>query len=390
MKRDILLDEKIEKIFKEKIKKSDKYNIVIQRALFDEKITNKNNLAILKRVACVIFLCILATGIIFTKDISAFIGKHLLNINSNEGIRAAIENDYIHETNMEPSSYNDVSIKIDEIIMDKFNLLILFDIETPKVEKIQNIKIENLIITDEKDNYIVLKLESSDEYKEFYEEQNIKQNYKNIALNNGAYYEQLVIKQNKNLKFKYTTHSEEFPKSKILNVKIKNLIFEFEKGNNEKILGEWNFSIDLPEKMYNRKVKLYNETDENTEDISIVKAEVSNTETRIELTTKWGEPVYTDEDSEEEKRRKIDEVFNKNHSIKEILIKDEYIENSNGERFYPVINSNDDNGGYNQMLDGTLRYWQTFNLTEYNATDTLKLVLNKQGKIIEINLKNKK
>lgn len=128
---------------------------------------------------------------------------------------------------------------------------------------------------------------------------------------------------------------------------------------------------------------------EKTEDISMVKVEVSNTETKIELITKWGEPVYTDKDSEEEKRRKIDEFFNKSHSIKEILIKDEYIENNKGERFYPVINSNDDNSGYNQMLDGTLRYWQTFNLTEYNATDTLKLVLNKQDKIIEINLRNK-
>ena len=99
--------------------------------------------------------------------------------------------------------------------------------------------------------------------------------------------------------------------------------------------------------------------------------------------------LYTEEDSEEEKTRKTEEFFNNAHSVQNILVKNEYIENSNGEKFYPVVNSSDGNGGYNQMFNGMLKYWQTFNLTKYDATDNLKLVLEKQGEIIEIELENK-
>ena len=75
--------------------------------------------------------------------------------------------------------------------------------------------------------------------------------------------------------------------------------------------------------------------------------------------------------------------------IQNIIIKNEYIENSKGKRFYPVINSSDGNGGYNQMFSGMLRYWQTFDLTKYNTTDTLKAVFELKGEEIIIELESK-
>ena len=155
------------------------------------------------------------------------------------------------------------------------------------------------------------------------------------------------------------------------------------------IEGDWNITVDLPEEMYNREEMIYSVKTCSKDNIIVTKAQISNTGMKIELITKWGEPVYTEEDSEEEKERKKEEFFNNNHSVQNILIKNEYVENDDGERFYPVVNSSDGNGGHNQMLNGFLRYWQTFNLTKYNATDTLKVVLEKQGEIIEIELQNK-
>ena len=42
------------------------------------------------------------------------------------------------------------------------------------------------------------------------------------------------------------------------------------------------------------------------------------------------------------------------------------------------------------MFSGMLRHWQTFDLTKYNSTDTLKVVFELNGKQIEIELERKK
>ena len=124
------------------------------------------------------------------------------------------------------------------------------------------------------------------------------------------------------------------------------------------------------------------------DDLIVTKAEISNTAMKIEWTTRWGDPVYTSRDSEEEKQRKIEEFFNNTHSVRNILIQNEYVENSEGKRFYPTEN-NDGDGGYNQMFSGMLIHWQTFDLTKYNATDTLKVVFEFNGEKIIIELENK-
>ena len=76
----------------------------------------------------------------------------------------------------------------------------------------------------------------------------------------------------------------------------------------------------------------------------------------------WGE---FKEYSEEEKQKSI---------LDTILIKNEYIENSRGERFY-TAQSSDSDGGYTEQPDGNLVYWQTFNYTTFDATDHIKVVL---------------
>lgn len=85
----------------------------------------------------------------------------------------------------------------------------------------------------------------------------------------------------------------------------------------------------------------------------------------------------------------LEKFFNNTHSVRNIIIKNEYVENDKGEKFYPVKSSSDGNEGYNQMFSGMLRHWQTFDLTEYNSTDTLKVNFELNGEQIEIELERK-
>ena len=385
-------DKEIKKALSEEIEKPKSYEDIIKNTL-----NNQNNNTyykykkIIKKVACFILVIVLATSVIFAKDILAYI-RYLLKTNSSKGEQTAIDNGYIEEVNMKYINSNGVNVRVSEILMDDYNLSILFNIEIPEtegVESIYNVKLSNLIITDEQNNVLVLALENSERYEEFYKENNIQERNRNIAYNKGAYYGEIITSYGRTIEYKYMTYSEEFPKSKKINISFDKIVLSNKNSYDKTVIeGEWNIEVNLPEEMYNRETLIYNAKN-STEDILIKSFKVSNTGTKIELITRWGDPVYTEEDSEEEKTRKTEEFFNNAHSVQNILVKNEYIENSNGEKFYPVVNSSDGNGGYNQMFNGMLRYWQTFNLTKYDATDNLKLVLEKQGEIIEIELENK-
>ncbi len=385
-------DKEIKKALSEEIEKPKNYENIIKNTLNNQNNnTHYKKINIIKKVACFILVIVLATSVIFAKDILAYI-SYLLKTNSSKGEQTAIDNGYIEEVNMKYINSNGVNVRVSEILMDDYNLSILFNIEIPgteSVESVYNVNLSNLVITDEQNNVLVLALENSERYEEFYKENNIQERNRNIAYNKGAYYGEIITNYGRTIEYKYMTYSEEFPKSQKLNISFDKIVLSNKNSYDKTVIeGEWNIEVNLPEEMYNRETLIYNAKN-STEDILITSFKVSNTATKIELITKWGDPVYTEGDSEEERARKTEEFFNNAHSVQNICVKNEYIENSNGEKFYPVVNSSDGNGGYNQMLNGMLRYWQTFNLTKYDATDTLKLVLEKQGEIIEIELENK-
>ena len=65
--------------------------------------------------------------------------------------------------------------------------------------------------------------------------------------------------------------------------------------------------------------------------------------------------------------------------------KNEYIENDNGEKYYPSKSTSEDEG-YSYIDMSYLVHWQTFNLNKYNATNHLKLYLNYNGEDICVDL----
>lgn len=387
-------DKEIKKAMCKNIDKPQDYFNIIKNALNSEQENSYvKQINILKKVACFLLIIVFATSIIFAKDIYAFVNKYILKTNSSDGVQRAIDNGYIQDVNMKYIDSNGVKVKVTEILMDDYNLSMMFYIEIPEIENIQeiyNVNFPNLIITDDQDNIIVAEFENTDKYHEFCKERNMEISYKNIAYSNGAFEGKIISKFDKDIEYMYKTYSDNFPKSKKLIINFDKIMLSNKTSNEETVIeGNWNLEINLPETMYNRETILYGVKECTRDDIIVTKAEVSNTAMKIELVTRWGEPVYTEEDSEEEKSRKIEEFFNDTHSVRNILIKNEYIENDKGEKFYPVINSNDGNGGYNQMFSGVLRHWQTFDLTRYNSTDTLKVVFELKGEEIVIELENK-
>lgn len=381
------LDKRIEQGIRKEIEKPDKYKEIIKNALENEKY---NSYYKFKKVACLLIL-IFCVSTVFGKEIFAFINS-IMKKYSNTGIQEAIDNGYIQYSNKDKTKENGIVVSIKEILMDDYNLSILFDLYSPSINntsKYDKIILSNLLIEDEENNVIIANLEGTEKYKEFYKEKNITNMNKNISYAdsiNGK----VLTNYDKNIEYMLIASSENFPKSKKLSISFDKIIYISNKSNEEKIVeGDWKLTIDLSDKIYNRETLVYNVKSCSKQDIIVTMANVSNTAMKLRFTTKWGNPVYSENDSEEDKNKKIKEFFDNTHSVDSILIKGEYVENSNGEKFYP-LQSSDGDGGYNQMFNGMLNYWQTFDLTKYNATETLKVVMQtKEGEEIIIELENK-
>ena len=86
-------------------------------------------------------------------------------------------------------------------------------------------------------------------------------------------------------------------------------------------------------------------------------------------------PVYNENDFKETISQKKEERhkwhMNLVSSLNNIVNK-EYIENSNGDKFYPA-ESNSEQAGTDYGFNEKIKLWQTFNLTKYAMTDSMKI-----------------
>lgn len=353
------------------------------------------NKGLMYRVLPIILLLIMITGGVFAKDIINFV-KNMF-VDTSKGVNEAIENGYIENIDMDYISSNGTEVKVDTILMDDYNLNILFDIKIQELDEqffIKVINIPNLIITDENDNIIVAKFDSKDRYENFCIERGLEINYRNIAYGDGSEKAAITEQQGNSFKYSYETHSNEFPKSKKLYISFDRIILMNqligEIGSDDvkrkSITGNWNISVELPEEFYNRKTLVYTMKDCNKADLELIRATVSQTQTKIAIRTKWGEPVYNESDSEDIKGEKIKNWLDNKLPLNMAnqMIKNEYVETSDGKKFYASMSS-DGNGGYSQNADGTFTYNQTFELTCFEATDKIKVILPLGGELLKSN-----
>ena len=114
-------------------------------------------------------------------------------------------------------------------------------------------------------------------------------------------------------------------------------------------------------------------------DKNLIKAEVYQTGMKFDMMSMyWG--------NFEKWSNKTEEIRNKDVEASQLInFEKSYVENEKGEKFY---SSKSSYAGTGLTTDGYLRFWNTFDLTQYDMTDKLKVVLiTIDGNEITIELK---
>lgn len=333
-------------------------------------------LLIKRIIISLISLLTIASSVVFAEEIQKFIKTFF---HASKGVDTAVSNNYIYN-NPETSfiESENTKFRINSIVMDDFNLNIElvanFD-DGINISNTDKISIPDMVISDESGNIIYF--EDIKALKTFCDEQNIE--YDPTSTLTPAI-TTFLHDSGGNTGFitcNLSSSTVSFPKSKKLLVNFKTVSLISDKYAYT-ISGNWNLSISIPSQFYNRENKIYklksfNDARVKQDSFSAI---LSNTGLKLKMELDWGE---FKEYSMEKKQNNI---------ISTILINNEYVKNSNNEVF-DTAKSSDSEGGYTQKVDGTLVYWQTFNITKFNATRELEVVLpTNEGKEIVLKLIN--
>lgn len=172
---------------------------------------------------------------------------------------------------------------------------------------------------------------------------------------NGSYSDTSQKVNDNEIKYYLTATGNpvEFPTSQKLKVtfnKIRNSYWEKGKEKYRVYEGEWSYEIDVPSKMAQSNIVQYKLVSISDESYKFDSARVSNTAFKIYLSNCNGI------------------AHNEN----------ECVETSDGRKFY-LAGRSDGDGMISVKEDGIVRYYNTFNLTNYDATDNLKVHLFKEN-----------
>lgn len=323
----------------------------------------------------------ISTGIVFAKDISSFM-KNIFN--DNTGVNTAVENGYVHTPNVYTTSQN-TKIKITEMIMDDYtlNLNMIADFDKDIIiTGAEKIYIPDMIISDNENR--ILYSPDVQQSISFCQKSGIdssNENIRNITTNTSS---SLFIynsdANSMNFSIVLSAADEKFPLSKEIHISFSTIEIEI---NNEKhiISGNWDAQIKVPNKFLNRESILYKAINCNNSNVytDSIKAEVYETGMNFQMTMYWGDYTTWHEKIEKMRTQSVlsSQLINQENS---------YVENENGEKFYPAQSTSSD-GGYSFNTDGKLIKWETFDLTKFNMTNKLKVVLttiNNEQIIIEL------
>lgn len=398
------LDYKIKNILSEEIVTGHKYQNMIRTTLTEKNNKNKNFFVRkgFKLITATCMLCIITTSIVFAKDISSWV-KGIFN-NKSEGLDTAIENGYILNSNMNFINSNGTEAKLNNLIMDDFNLNFTVNFKFTDeitVSEISAISLPDMIIVDNENKIIYC--QDKKIFNEFCKSNNLSLKYKNFNeynINSGSnWFIKEKNSQDNSLALVYNLYANDFPKSKELNLYFQKI--EIERNENDKnntfITGDWKLNIQIPSEFYNRNAIVYKVKNCSNPKINITEAVVYNTCMKLCLNIQE-DIIYEIGDSQEvidEKiRKKLDEENEENFKkasqgdFESIILfnNDPYVETTNGNKFYPANNSSEDSGYSHDYITGLISYWQTFNLTSYDTTDNLKIFFKYKGEDIWIDL----
>ena len=113
---------------------------------------NSSKTKILVAAACCTMF--LTTGIVFADEITRAV-KNIFNY--SKGVEKAIENDYIEVPAQQIAESNGINIEVKNFLMDDYDLSFTFKVHVEDTElfnKISNINLNDMIITDEENNIL--------------------------------------------------------------------------------------------------------------------------------------------------------------------------------------------------------------------------------------------
>ncbi len=342
-----------------------KMKVAISNVKEEEIAMNKGKLNIGKGIGIAACIALSMTGVVFatTQIINKF------GANSSDGIQTAINNEYYSDVNTEYKKANGISTSIESFLIDDSNFAMNINIKFDSNYKLQEmlankgkIDIMDLKVVNEKDEKIFAtrELESEEMTSLYKTEQEAKENYDSYM---GAYSGTTEKISDNEIKFYLTATGNpvDFPTSQKLKVTFNKIRNRYWENGEEKYIiyeGKWSYDIDVPNKMAKSNIINYKLVSISDENYKFESARLSNTAFKIYLSNCNGIS------------------WNDN----------ECVETSDERKFYPAQRSDGD-GEISITDDGTVTYYNTFNLTNYEATDNLKVHIfksNGQEVIIEL------
>ena len=342
----------------------------------------------------------------------------------------------------------DTKVKIEKFLMTDSSLSVEFYLEFDRkindyvnlgkdtingnidYEKSDLIELLDLIIIDE-ENRIVYMSEyvTKENFIEFCKKNNLNYNYEDYYKKFNQIYTIKQIYNNNNsigVNLVYRATANEFPKSKKLSFYFNtiDIMSKQDISNQTLINGNWEINLDVPETMYNRENIYYKVISCENENFDVYEAKA--TQTGLEVGIKIlnvQKPVYPKELTEIESKNiekgikkdlyanresiieyygsetylELWEDYYKNdmlilphgYSLSMIpWVEDEangcYVINSNNEKFETKLSDRVHRGEY--IDENTYDFYETFELTKYDATDKLNVIIDYKGKAIKIEL----
>lgn len=393
----------------------------------------------IKNSSMLMIACLSITSMVFAKELSTKIYDNFFG--TGNGVGKAIEEGYIEKTEMKDEVSNSIvtneetgkivenvnaTIKIDEFIMDDFNLSMKLDVkfddainEIIKKEDIKDITFPDIVVYDENDT--ILFIDNGFAFNEFAKKHNLDYTFdtlpdeKIIGSGCNAY---VGSREKDSLKYVlnlYTGGSTTYPKSKKIYIDINTIRIssnvECPNGEEEIVLkGNWNFDVDVPEKMYNRSNITYVQKSTTNDYFKATSAVVYDTGMDISLEfkakemPKFEKPIeveYYDSLPKDHELRTI-EILNyinnkmykseEWHKMQEERMKvwdfEKYLLNANGEKF-ELTQGPRENGGGRIDENNIYHFSGMFDLTKYDMTDEIKVVIDYHGIKGEITLEKK-
>lgn len=414
-----------------------KEKIAISSLLEEENMKHKGKImAIIKPMVAACLMLVSLSGIVFAKDIANQIYNQYF---TGKGVEKAIQEGYIENTQMEEQNANttieneetgeiveahETSIKVRELIMDDFTLSMTFEVtlsDTIKdvitANEVMEMNFPDMVVYDE--NNIILNTVYQGDLEKFKEKSNIEPTgFVNSGVN--MFVSERTENTVKIIYNFYTGGESVYPKSKELHIfidRIKVSKKETVMGDEEiTIRGDWNFKVDVPEKMYTRENISYQQKSTSNPDFNVQSAVVYNTGMEIGMKFKAEKQMSMKEIGasvseelefywtldENDELRTIDilnYIENKaraNPEYQKLLEQslerweyEKYVTNSKGERFDFTMGPRE-NGGASIDEEGIMTATCVFDLTAYDATDEITLHLDYKGNKADIILERRK